>query len=256
MVYTREEFYQRCLRKLGHPAIVVNVTEEQVQDRIEDALLLFYERHYHAVEQTYVLYDITSADRANQFIDLDPDVIAVTDVLVANASAGLFNLEFQTQIDSLYTTSSLSRVTDITHYYLSQSNLSLLNRFFSPAKSFTFNAKTHRLIISGGVKDTDNRYGGVILKAFKKIYTEADVTDDTNNVISANIWNERWLLNYCTELIRLQWGQNLSKFQQVQLLGGVTLNGAEIKAEAREEIQRLEQELKDSYELPPSFFMG
>lgn len=256
MVSNREEFAAYCLRRLGAPTIQINVSEEQIEDRIDEALQLFYERHYNGVEQTYILYDITNADRGNQYIDLDPDVVAVTDVLVPNQTAGMFNVEFQAQMENLYTTSSVSRVADLTYYYLMQSNITLMNRFFVPARQFTFNARTHRLIIAGGVKDTDNLYGGVILKALKKIYPDAESADETNNIISGNIWNERWLQNYASELIRKQWGQNLSKFQNVQLLGGVVLNGAEIRAEADAEIARLEQELKDTYELPLGFFCG
>lgn len=255
-VSTKDEFAQYCLRRLGAPAITINVTEEQVSDRIDEALQLFYERHYNAVEQTYILYDITNTDRGNQFIELDPDVVAVTDVLVPNQSAGMFNIEFQTQLENLYTTSSVTRMGDISYYYMMQSHLTLLNRFFNPGKQFTFNGKTHRLIIAGGVKNTDNIWGGVIIKAFKKVYPDADAADETNNVVSANIWSERWLQNYASSLIKLQWGQNLSKYQNVQLMGGVTLNGAEIKAEAKEEIEKLEQELRDSYEIPVGFIMG
>ena len=61
---------------------------------------------------------------------------------------------------------------------------------------------------------------------------------------------------YATQLIKRQWGANLSKFQGVQLLGGVEMNGADIYSQASEEILRLEEQIQLAYELPPDYMMG
>jgi hypothetical protein len=133
--------------------------------------------------------------------------------------------------------------------------MSLLRQFFIPERQFSFNPITNKLIIAGGVKNVDDQAGGVIIKAFKKIYGETPVDDNTNNVVK-NIWQDRWLRKYATALIKKQWGQNLSKFQQVQLMGGVTMDGIALKAEAEAEIVALEEELKSTYEFPVGFEIG
>ena len=79
---------------------------------------------------------------------------------------------------------------------------------------------------------------------------------DKDEPIVANIWSERWLQNYAAALIQRQWGQNLSKFQDLQLLGGVKINGPEIASIADEEIKVLEKELQDTYEISPFFIMA
>ena len=47
---------------------------------------------------------------------------------------------------------------------------------------------------------------------------------------------------YVTALIKRQWGQNLSKFEGVQLPGGVTLQGRQILEDANTEIEKLEEQ--------------
>ena len=46
-------------------------------------------------------------------------------------------------------------------------------------------------------------------------------------------------------MIKKQWGQNLSKFGEVQLLGGVTMNGEQIYTQAQEEVTRLEEQIQN-----------
>ena len=70
------------------------------------------------------------------------------------------------------------------------------------------------------------------------------------------IYNDRLLKLYVTALIKKVWGTNLSKFSGMQLPGGVEFNGERILDEAREERERLEEELQDKYELPPDMMVG
>ena len=48
----------------------------------------------------------------------------------------------------------------------------------------------------------------------------------------------------------------MSKFEGVQLPGGVSLRGGEVVSEAREEIEKLEEELRLTYEDPIDFITG
>ena len=70
------------------------------------------------------------------------------------------------------------------------------------------------------------------------------------------IYNDRLLKAFCTAKIKEQWGLNLSKFNGVALPGGVTLNGGEILSSAKQEIETLEQQVQNKFELPPQFFVG
>ena len=72
----------------------------------------------------------------------------------------------------------------------------------------------------------------IIIECYRKI----DPTDFTD------VYDDMWLKRYATALVKYQWGENLSKFQNIALLGGVTLDASQMKSEAQEEIQRLEEE--------------
>jgi hypothetical protein len=70
------------------------------------------------------------------------------------------------------------------------------------------------------------------------------------------LYNERWVKNYLTALIKRQWGQNLSKFEGIQMPGGVTFNGRQLYDDAIGEIEKLMEDLKTTYELPPLDMVG
>ena len=86
----------------------------------------------------------------------------------------------------------------------------------------------------------------IIIECYRKI-DPATYTD---------IFDDIYLKRYATALIKRQWGANLSKFNGVQLLGGVEMNGADIYSQASEEILRLEEQIQLAYELPPEYMMG
>lgn len=275
----RDEFIQYCLRQLGEPVFQVNVALEQADDRVDEALFRFHERHYHGSEEVFILHPFSQAELDQGYILLEPDIVSVTDVMLPTPNSGIFSVEYQLQLENLFSTSLVSNYGDMTYYYMTQMNVTLINRFFSPVRQYVYNPLSQRLVIAGGLKNTEIVAGGVIIRGFKKIYGDAvdappiqhdsnsedaadsndgiDLVESRENIrLLANIWADRWLQNYATALIKKNWGQNLMRFQQVQLLGGITMNGSEIYAEALQEIEKLENELYTTYELPPAFIMG
>jgi hypothetical protein len=72
----------------------------------------------------------------------------------------------------------------------------------------------------------------------------------------SDVWGDRWLARYATALIKKQWGSNLTKFEGMQLPGGLTFNGAKIYDDADNEITKLEDEMIIGYSLPVADFIG
>ena len=70
------------------------------------------------------------------------------------------------------------------------------------------------------------------------------------------LFNDLFLKQYVTALIKKQWGQNLLKFRGTKLAGGVELNGREIYDDGVKEIEELRQRMKEEFELPPYDFIG
>mgnify|MGYP001265695143 CR=1 FL=1 len=81
-------------------------------------------------------------------------------------------------------------------------------------------------------------------------YRKLDPTEYTD------IFNDIYLKRYVTALFKKQWGANLSKFDGVTMLGGVQLNGRQIYSEALSDLEKLEQEMRTTYELNPAIMIG
>jgi hypothetical protein len=70
------------------------------------------------------------------------------------------------------------------------------------------------------------------------------------------VFNDYWLKQYATALIKLQWANNINKFSNINMLGGGTLNGESLLIQAQQEIADLEQKLQNEYSYPIMPFMG
>ena len=71
-----------------------------------------------------------------------------------------------------------------------------------------------------------------------------------------DVFNDMYLKRYATALIKRQWGANLSKFNGVSMLGGVTMNGGDIYSQAQEELEKLEEQIQLAFELPVNYMIG
>ena len=72
----------------------------------------------------------------------------------------------------------------------------------------------------------------------------------------SDVWGDRFLKAYATAKIKYQWGSNLSKFAGIQMPGGVTFDGPRIMQEAKEEIDKMEEEMYQMGSLPSEIFTG
>jgi len=287
----RISFKDHCLRALGDPLIQVNVSPDQIDDQVDRALYKFYERNYQAIETIFILHVITTPeptyvvdtngnfvldsnglkipilDSAGDpvyttnteteldYITLDNDIIGISNVFRPSKTYGLNSIEYQVFIDDMLNYGRTLARGNISDYFINQSNLTLLNRFFSPERQYDFNVLTHRLRIAGGLDSAYAQDGAVVIRAFRKIHGEIDSNDPVGTDYH-NIWKNRWLQDYSAALIRRQWAVNLGKYQQVQLLGGVTMNGDQMYQWAMDDIAKLEEDLYNTYELPIDFMLG
>lgn len=251
----RQEFINWCLRKLGEPVIKINVSKEQIEDRVSDAVYKFYERHYSAVEDIFVIKTITTQDLDQGYIETDETIAGVTDVFRPNLTYGATSFEYTSFITDLFGTGTYLTSGNIVYYYQVQSNLTLFNQFFSPEKQYSHNSITNRLTIAGGLRKSYAEDGVVIYRALRKVLGEESITDPSNSQIH-NIWKVKWLQDYASALIKKQWASNLGKFQNIQLLGGVQMSGEVLWQQALEEIEKLDEKLMLEHEYPPGMYIG
>lgn len=141
---TRAQFKDYCLRKLGHPVIQINVDDDQVEDRIDDALNFFYDYHYDGTQQMYLKHQIKQEDIDRQWIYCPDAVMFITGILPfdqSNSSVNMFDLRYQLRLHDLYDFTSVSYVS----YEITMQHIRTLNLLFSGTPQIRFNRKMNRL---------------------------------------------------------------------------------------------------------------
>ena len=269
-ITTRETLKQYCLRALGKPVIEINVEDDQVEDRIDEALQYFAQYHYDGVERMYLKYEVQSADitraRENEtlstvtdtadstvtavfkegknYIPMPSSVVSVIQVFpfTDKAALNLFDVRYQLRLNDLYDFSS----TSIIHYDMTLRHLDLLDHILVGERPLRYNQHKNRLYIDMDWANDVDAGDFLIIECYRKL----------DPATFTNVFDDIFLKKYLIQLIKKQWGANLSKFQGVAMLGGVQMNGEQIYTQALEEIQRLEEQIQLSYELPPNYMVG
>ena len=263
---TRETLKQYCLRNLGKPVIDINVDDDQVEDRIDEALQYFAQYHVDGVERMYLKYEVTQADvtrmttdssesitedsvtttwkQGNNFLVVPSSVISVVNVfpLSDRANLNMFDVRYQLRLNDLYDFSS----TSIVHYEMTMQHLDFLDHILVGEKPMRFNQLSNKLFLDMDWSNDISVGEFLIFEVYRKV-DPATYTD---------LFDDLYLKRYTTTLIKRQWGQNLSKFSGTAMLGGVTLNGPELFSTAIEEQSRLEEEIRLNYEEPPHMQQG
>ena len=244
-VTSRELLKDYCLRRLGHPVIEINVDDDQVEDRLDDAFQFYREYHYDAVEMVYLKHQITAEEIANQYIEVPDAVVGISRVLpFSSKSTGtnIFSIQYQILLNDLYSLMS----TNLIYYYQVKQQLELINQVLVGTKPIRFNRHMNRLYIDMDWL-ADVSAGTFIIVECYRILDPQTYTD---------VYDDMFLKRYATALIKRQWGENLKKFSGVQLPGGVTINADTIYNDAIEEIKQIESEMQSRFELPVDFFTG
>lgn len=243
-VSTRQGLLDYSLRALGDPVIEINIDDQQLEDRIDEALQLFAEQHFDGVEKVFLKHTLTQADIDNEYIDVPNPVLSVIRVIPTGSgfSGNIFNEEYQFFLNDMNSFVG----TGLIQYYQFQEYTSLIQSLFNNERTIMFNRKQNRLFIED---DWSKEFTvGQIL-----VFEAWRILDPT---IYTEIYDDWFLKKYTIAVIKKQWGNNLKKFDGVQLAGGVTLNGQTIHDEAVQEIETLEQKLKDEWQIPPRDFVG
>ena len=312
---TRQQFIDYCKRRLGFPVIDINVDDDQISDRVDDALQFFEDYHFDGVEKMYMKHQITQADIDRRWIYCPDAVIYVVGMFPfddSNASINMFDLRYQLRLHDLYDFTSVSYVS----YEITMQHIRTLNLLFSGTPQIRFNRKQNKIFLdidwsrdlsvgdyvvidcyrairpatitltgTGTAVTSANTIAGTNT-VFDQELLEGDIitlggqelqvskitsptslstvgpvtTNVTNGVLTkpgnSEVWNDRFLKRYATALIKYQWGSNLSKFAGIQMPGGVTLDGVRIMTEAKEEMDKIEEDMYNFNSLPSEIFTG
>ncbi len=276
---SRAQLVDYCLRKLGAPVLEINLDDDQIDDAVDDALQLFQERHFDGVERMYLKYKITQDDidrgtgkgvdgvgivtttatstniagygtttanwyETSNFIQVPDSVVGIEKIFKFDSSSisgGMFSIKYQLFLNDLYHFNSV----ELLQYAMTKSYLEDIDFLLTTDKQVRFNKRQDRLYldIDWGYESADD---WLILDCYRAL--------DPNSF--TQVYNDVFLKQYLTALIKRQWGQNLSKFKGVKLPGGIEMNGGEILQSAESELDALRSRMTTEYELPPYDFIG
>ena len=240
---TRETFKTWCLRELGHPVININVDDDQVEDRIDEAFQYFRDFHYDGVERWFLPYQITQDDITNGYVPVPDNIIGITRIFSIGSSTvrNMFDLQYQMRLNDL----TLLTTGSIVYFTQMQQHLRLLDMTFNGEQPVRFNRTTGKVYIDVDWKKmTVGQY--VVLEGY--VIIDPDEYE--------RLYNDRLLKKLAMLYIKKQWATNMGKFGNMQLPGGIVLNGMEMYDKAVNEIRELEALIRSTYEEPPAFQIG
>lgn len=236
---TRAQFKDYCLKKLGHPVIQINLDDDQIEDRIDEALQFFHDYHWDGVEKIYMKHQLTQADINRKWIYCPDAVIFVTGVMPFDQSASsvnMFDLRYQLRLHDLYDFTSVSYVS----YEITMQHIRSLNLIFSGTPQFRFNRKQNKLFLD--INWDDMQVGEyVVVECYRKL----DPSSITLSGTISGTTSSNTLTGYGTtfdqevlenDFITLSDGQSVQiKFinspTQINIVGNLTANVANVTME-------------------------
>ena len=277
-VSSRTGLKDYCLRRLGAPILEINVSDEQIEDAIDDGIQYFNERHFDGVERMYLKYKITQDDidrgsaqgtdgvgivtttalgvntgigsitgtwyETSNYLQVPESVLGVEKIFkfdTSSISGGMFAIKYQLFLNDLYYFNSV----ELLQYAMTKSYLEDIDFLLTTDKQIRFSKRQNRLFldIDWGSETAGN---WLILDCYRAL----------NPATYENIYNDLFLKQWVTSTLKKQWGQNLIKFKGTKLPGGIELNGREIYDDGVREIEELRAKMTSEYELPPYDFIG
>jgi hypothetical protein len=240
---SRAEFKAYIFRRLGYPVLQINVADEQVEDRIDDALDFYQDYHYLGSEKSIYIHTVTADEVANKKITLPETIMTVSNVLPQGFSVGNSN-NFMSDRWQFLANEFWALNYGISYstipYYVAMVRMAELDWLFNMSPSITFNKHKNEIVFTG---DTST----FLVEGYKIALDTQSIIDPN---VYADVWKDRWLKRYATALVKKQWAENLKLFSGAPLVGGMTLDWATLYQEAVDEIQTLEEKVISSYSYP------
>lgn len=323
---TKAELATYVKQRLGHPVISINVSDAQIDDRIDDAVALFQDYHYAGTIKTYYRTQLTTSNMSftlastgtfsngetfvgatsnvtgkvysqyqanaisfvynskpitntftvgetitgsqsgatatinaislgywdNEYISTANDISSVIGIVEPSgggmrgeSSSGLFSGIFPVIANDILSMGRGGSGGELLSFQLSKMNMEMLHDLLVGDIPVRFNRHSNQIFMD---IDWSTRFQPLNYVLFSVVKTL-----DPNTY--SDIWGDRFVRDYATALIKKQWGQNLLKFEGIQMPGGVMLNGKAIYEEGNREAEALESSIQLKYELPPSFIV-
>jgi len=275
---TRQGLIDYCFRKLGAPVLEINVDDDQIDDLVDDTIQYFQERHFDGVVRTYLKHEITQDDldrgratglsgvgiastsaqsgpapsspvisnfqETTNFLQIPDSIIGINKIFkfdTSSISGGMFSIKYQLFLNDLYHFNSV----DLLTYAMTKTYLEDIDHLLTTDKQIRFNKRQNRLYL-------DIDWQSMSLGDYLVIDCERALDPET----FTDVYNDSFVKQYLTALIKRQWGANMMKYGGVKLPGGIELNGRQYYEDGQRELDEIRQRMSTDYELPPFDLIG
>ena len=270
---SKAELIAYCERQLGAPVLQINMDDAQKDDIIDQALQYYHEYHFDGIERMYLKHKFTEDDvdrftakqdsssangddweNSNNYIEVPPLVIGVQKIFGVSSSFlrnNLFGMSNQYYLMDLFSFSSGSAFSfgnfDLTNYYMIKQHFETIDMVINTGAfvEYRFNKRQDRLYVDiDKSRIIEDQY--LLIDCYR--YLDPDV--------HTQVYNDSFVKRYATALMKRQWGQNLIKYNNVSLPGGINLNGRQLWEDGNREVRELESRMMIDYSLPPMDMIG
>lgn len=252
-IQSKNDLKQYILRQLGSPVVNIEITTDQMDDAIDNALELYMQNAYSGVVERFIPLVIQQGDP--EYI-MPYEVFAITSIrtremggITNSAPSNIFSMN-QFIASDLYRGGKV----DLLSYEMTNELLATLDIMFSKRVTFDFNCISKTLHLFEIPVSTET---AMVQCYIKNVPTYlANPATGLPDIESTNIYNELWVRRYTVELCRRQWADNLTKYEGSQLPNGMVMNASAILTRAEAEIVKLEEMLYTTLSIPCDFFIG
>lgn len=234
----RKDIHRQIMMQLGGTLIDVELEAEEYDYVIDFALSIYRQRAENATKEQGIIFGFKSGQSRYDLSDRE-DIISISGIyrntLGATHSSGLdldpFLLQFTNQMMSY--AGGKDGYGSLATLDFQRQHLELLETIMAHHIQYHFNNATSTLTIYNAIhRDEALLILAECYRSDEELFNDTDISP--------------WLIAYATAKAKQVLGEARGKFQQLAgPNGGISMNGAEMKTEANEEILKLEEELKN-----------
>ena len=257
VITTRRQLIDYCLRRLGEPVIEVNIDEDQIEDKVDDALQLYREFHSDATYRDYYEHRLTEEEVERKYINIPPEILFITKIFPTGGSfigsSNMFSFNYQFALSDFHSLSDVG-AGGLAYYDQMRSYMELIDMKVNGLPIITWVRRANKLYLWSDTEDGQLNAGDYVCAECYRAVPETGEIGQGGD--PTTILNDMFMKDYTTALIKQQWGMNMSKFEGMQLPGGVTINGRQILEDANTELETLRERMRLEQEEPPEFLIG
>jgi len=239
MIDTRDKLIAYIKRQLGAPLINIEVTDDMINDNIDYSIQKYNTFAYDGYERDSFGFDTVPGVMEYKLDDKVQDIITIKGASYAGTTMIQLPNDEMVVYNNMFSVFTSPNTTGVSSFVVNLANQSLIDTIFDKDVNYTFNPSSKRLKF---FEQPLPRY--LIYCSIDYIPEEVD-----------RIYNNEWIKKMSTAKTKMSWGTVTGKFDQ-SLVSGARINYADMKSEATEEIQTLDEELMNRYLEPGSLYVG